>query len=554
MHSPRRRLPAKSIGRFYTHGTTAAFVTGLVLDPHSRTVLDPSCGSGVFLVEAANRLRSLRCDKGSALTGIDLDGEACAAAISVVEEAAHDAQTRIINRDFFLVTPEDVGQVEVLLGNPPFVRYQAFSGGMRKRALKRAADGGVTLSRQSNAWAPFVIHAMSFLRPGGRMGLILPAELLHARYALPVFRCILEQFRHVSILTFNVPLFPTLSIQAIVLVADGAGSWCDDFRILRVQNMNGEGPWVTTGQWAGKNPLADDSGARTPRVSEYCLPPDLRSTYHKVASSEMVRRLGEVMSVDIGYVTGDHDFFHLTEDGIRNWRIPRRFCVRSLRNARGIKGSIFSARDWERLGEMTAASYLFHVPPDTRGQELKRIRPYLAEGMRRGINRRYQCRSRDPWYSVRSVRVPDGFITSMSNGLPRMIVNDAGVTASNSLHVVTRRPGIDQAFFKAVAASWYCSYTIVSTILEGHVLGGGLRKLEPSEAERVLLVVPPNSDTSSAVCALLPEIDKLLRESRRSDISSELDELLLIELAGLNSREVAMLADFADAHTRPDMN
>jgi len=551
MHSLRERSPAKSFGRFYTPSATAKFVTELIASSTFRTVLDPACGNGIFLAEAAKRLGSVQRDEDTALTGVDLDGAACAKALSTVEEAAPSARTRIINRDFFAVTPEDTGEVEVVLGNPPFIRYQAFSKRIKERALKRAAEAGVVLSRLSNAWAPFVVYAISFLKTGGRMGLILPAELLHARYARPVLRMILEYFRRVRILTFDIPLFPLVDVLAVVLVAEDAGSRCEDFQVRRVRDSRADGQWITTAQWTGADLFTNDRANTAPRVSEYYLPPDLRSIYRRVSNSESARPVGEILSIDIGYVTGDHDYFHLTKDGVRNWRIPRKFCLRSLRNLRGIKGNIFTARDWERMRDAGTPSYLFHVPGQLRGADLKRIQPYLNEGIRRGASRRYQCRARDPWFSVRNVRFPDGFVTSMSSGFARLVVNEAGVAASNSLHIVSRQPGIDRPFFNAVAASWYSSYTMISTYLESHVLGGGLRKLEPSEAERVSVIVPPDSRTASALAALLPEVDNSLRGSNLNEASALLDELLLIDLAGLTSKEANELAAFARAHSWP---
>src|SRR3989442_6026058 len=243
MHSDDGRSTAKSLGRFYTDAPTAAFVTELVLQNPSERVLDPSCGNGVFLIQAAIRLRALGGAEGSSLTGIDLDESACSEATKTLNGTTHHIQTKIINRDFFSVRPDEIEKVDAVLGNPPFVRYQTFSGKMRKRALKRAEDAGVSLSQRSNAWAPFVIHAMSFLQPRGRMGLVLPVELLHAHYAAPVLHHIITHFTRVRILTFEIPLFPALDIRAVALVADGAGAKCKDFQIARVCNSSGQGRW-----------------------------------------------------------------------------------------------------------------------------------------------------------------------------------------------------------------------------------------------------------------------------------------------------------------------
>src|SRR3989454_4014469 len=482
MHSLRGTSRAKSIGRFYTDVSTAAFVTELAIVDSCHTLLDPACGNGVFLIEASKRLRALGSAQALSMIGIDLDDEACSEAETVAMKAAHDTEMRIINRDFFSVTAEEIGKVEVVLGNPPFVRYQTFSGNLRPRALKPARKAGVSLNRMSNAWAPFVVHAMSFLQRGGRLALILPTELLHAQYASPVIRHLLAQFKRVRIFTFEAPLFPSLYVHVVVLIAEVAGSECKDFQIVRVRNLPDRAQWITTAETIEQHRLSECRTGGTTRVSEYYLPPRIRSIYRKVEASGLVRSIGELAAVNIGYVTGDHEYFHLTTDAIKRWGIPAGLRVRALRTARNNKGGIFTENDWARLRKMNSACYLLRIPPGSNGSALRKVQPYLAEGIRRGVNQRYQCSTRRPWYGVRGVRIGDGFLTSMSNGVPRLILNEAGVAGSNNVHVVTCRPPVNSSTFRAIVASWYSSYSLVSAIIEGHVLGGGLHKLEPSEA------------------------------------------------------------------------
>ena len=88
---------------------------------------------------------------------------------------------------------------------------------------------------------------------------------------------------------------------------------------------------------------------------------------------------------------------------------------------------------------------------------------------------------------------------------------------------------------------------MTSTLVEGHVLGGGLRKLEPSEAERVGVLVPSDPDLLKALARLLPEVDRFLRESRIQEASGKVDHLLLDEFLGLSQEEITTLAEFANA-------
>jgi hypothetical protein len=116
------------------------------------------------------------------------------------------------------------------------------------------------------------------------------------------------------------------------------------------------------------------------------------------------------------------------------------------------------------------------------------LRRYLAGGRREGIADRYKCRTREPWYAVPHVYVGDAFLTYMSGDEPRLVVNDAGVVAPNTLHVIKmRKPTPIDSW--DLAAAWQSSLTKLSCELCGHSLGGGMLKLEPSEAQNVLIPV-----------------------------------------------------------------
>ena len=45
---------------------------------------------------------------------------------------------------------------------------------------------GLRPTRLTNAWVPFVVAAAMLVRDGGRVGLVLPAELLQVTYAAPL--------------------------------------------------------------------------------------------------------------------------------------------------------------------------------------------------------------------------------------------------------------------------------------------------------------------------------------------------------------------------------
>lgn len=88
---------------------------------------------------------------------------------------------------------ETAGGFDVVLGNPPFLNQlqsgTAAAAGVR--ALLRARFGGAVRGYADTA-AAFVLLALEIVRPGGRVGLVLPRSLLAVEHARPVRSAVLR--------------------------------------------------------------------------------------------------------------------------------------------------------------------------------------------------------------------------------------------------------------------------------------------------------------------------------------------------------------------------
>ena len=116
--------------------------------------------------------------------------------------------------DFFDLDPTEVAPVDVAIGNPPYIRYHRFAGSDREKALGRARLQGVELNQLASSWAHFTVHAAGFLKPTGRLALVLPAELLHADYGLPVRDFLLRRFASLVVIAFDRMVFPEALVDA----------------------------------------------------------------------------------------------------------------------------------------------------------------------------------------------------------------------------------------------------------------------------------------------------------------------------------------------------
>ncbi|PRC44812.1 SAM-dependent methyltransferase, partial [Mycobacterium sp. ITM-2017-0098] len=164
----------KARGAFFTPVPVARFVADWAVRHHEHAVLEPSCGEAVFLHEIGRR-----GGHRGPLVGVEIHADSAAHAENSLRTGGIDATVHA--RDFFL--HNEFGAYDAVVGNPPYVRYQDFAGEARARAREAALRAGVTLSNLASSWAAFTVHSALHLKPGGRLGLVLPAELLSVNYA-----------------------------------------------------------------------------------------------------------------------------------------------------------------------------------------------------------------------------------------------------------------------------------------------------------------------------------------------------------------------------------
>jgi adenine-specific DNA-methyltransferase len=517
----------KTFGAFYTAEPIARTLVKWAIRSAEDSVLDPSCGDGVFLSSAASYLESLGATDPN-VWGIDVDKRALQTA------GARHSPRRLIAADFFSLSRADVNQFSAIIGNPPFIRYQTFNGANGSSGLARAKQAGVHLPKLSSSWAPFLVHATTFLNHGGRLAMVVPAELGHAQYAREVLRFLVRSFGRIRLCLFRKKLFPDLSEDTNLLFCDEFQNPCRWFSVAVLEDIKEaeqdgfvEYPVDITAVQNGQLKFA-----------HYLLSSRARQLYEDLSAHPMVARLGSGADVGIGYVTGCNDYFHLSASDRQIWRIPDSHLSHALPSLREPGGAIIRGSDWRTLRNAGLKVFLLNIPVSGNRGLPKSVLKYLEHGRRLGVPQRFKCRVRDPWYAVPHVRAADAFLSYMSGKSPRLVLNSAHLVAPNTLHVLRFHKAERPAEF---VTGWYSSLTKLSCELEGHPLGGGMLKLEPSEAERVLIALPRRREVGS----LLDRVDELLRGTNETAANELIDTRVLRFGVGLSGTECALLQDSA---------
>ncbi len=304
---------AKTLGAYFTPEVVAdALVRWAVRSPDD-LLLDPSSGDGRFV---ARHPKSVGVERDPA---------------SVAEAAARAPDATIVQGDFFAWASDDRRRFDCAAGNPPFIRYQRFSGATRQAALDYCRRRGVMFSGLSSSWAPFIVVAASKLRAGGRIAFVVPAEIGHAPYATPLVEYLVANFGSVHVVAIREKIFPRLAEDCWLLFADDAGRHADGIRLSRLDRFaRGAMPPAVSEvipvdewrvRWRG-------------RLRPFLLAPRVRDLYARTTADPGSVRLGGIAQIGVGYVSGANRFFHLRPSDARRFAIPDEFLLPSIRNSR----------------------------------------------------------------------------------------------------------------------------------------------------------------------------------------------------------------------------
>lgn len=519
----------KARGAFFTPLPICRFVADWAVRTATDRVLEPSCGEAAFLAEAADTL-SLHGGKVDAaqLHGVELHQGSAGHAEATLRDRGYESTIEV--RDFFTT---GLGQYDAVIGNPPYVRYQDFTGDARAAALAATKAAGVELSRLASSWAAFTIHAATAVAGHGRLGLVLPAELLSVNYAGPVRSYLLRRFSSVRLVLFQERVFPGVSEEVVLLLAEGDGP-CSAIEVCEVANAESLTS-VGCMTWRSHEP------GTSSRWSAALLGSDAVSTFDNVTTSAAFTPLLEWGDPNLGIVTGNNKYFAMSPERAAELDLaPHEVIAISPPGSRHLRGLALTRRMWGDLSAAGAQTLLFRPDLDQISAGARR---YIARGEADGVQDAYKCRVRKTWWQVPLVRKADLFVTCMNHDAPRLVANEVGALHLNSIHGLILRRGERSLGMRQLPIGMLNSVTLVGAELHGRSYGGGILKLEPKEADRLPVPSPPVLRAASEdLDAVRSKVTGLLGDGRFADAVGVVDQVVLPHL-GVGDEDGARLQD-----------
>ncbi|AYE94588.1 SAM-dependent methyltransferase [Mycobacterium paragordonae] len=490
-------------GGYYTPAPIARFLAGWVTQAGPR-VLEPSCGDGQILRELAALSDQAR--------GVELVAAEAAKARMFAPVDTADLFCWSGGRDW-----------DGVAGNPPYIRFGHWTAQQREPALTALHREGLRPNRLTNAWVPFVVASTTLVREGGRVGLVLPAELLQVGYAAQLRDFLVSRYREITLVSFGRLVFDGV-LQEVVLFCGVVGSGPARVRTVQLDDADG----LAAMEEADLDvPSAPALLHEREKWTTYFLDPAQISTLRALKESGVLTRLGRVAEVDVGIVTGRNSFFTFTDAQAHELGLVPH-CVPLVSRSAQLSGLVYDndCRTSDLAGSQR--TWLLHAPAQPQDGALL---AHIAAGEAAGVHRGYKCSLRKPWWITPSLWVPDLFMLRQIHLAPRLTVNAAGATSTDTVHRVRVADGTEP---RALAAVFHNSATFAFAEIMGRSYGGGILELEPAEAE--LLPLPP---PACADADLAGDVDLLLRANEIEKALDLVDRRVLIEQLGVSPEVVA---------------
>ena len=511
-------------GGYYTPLDLAQFLTKWIAPTKDTRVLEPSCGDGAFFPSLEG--------KNASVTAFEL-----------AEEEAAKARSRglpnckIHNRDFLEWALEAKRQqFDAVIGNPPFIRYQYLPSDFQANAERVFQRLNCKFTKHTNAWVPFILASMELLRPGGRLAMVVPSEIVHVMHAQSLRTYLGEQCRRIVIVDPQEIWFEGTLQGAVLLMAEKKATPETHGEGLGIHRVSGRDFLQTDPERIFNAPRAINGKTVEGKWTRALVPADTLSLLEKIEADNRFCRFADIATVDVGIVTGANKFFLVTDEvvrrnGLKKWAYPM------FGRSDHCPGVIYDD-DQHASNAATGKPTNFLWMPDDAIEKSKKGRAYIESGEDEDFHKRYKCRIRSPWYAVPSVYATEVGMLKRSHDTPRLILNRAGAYTTDTAYRIRALRGTADA----LVYGYYNSLTALSAELEGRHYGGGVLELVPSEIEKLML---PDTE---AIKPDVQQLDRMVRENTAADTLESQSEIVLSALT--KTEQMDLLAAWATLRNR----
>lgn len=506
-------------GAYYTPLRLANAMVSLFAPENIQTVLEPSCGDGVFLdsLYSAGLIEQI-----SMIQAIEIESKE---ANKVAERYKEMKNVDVLCKDFFDFYQRNYknSNYDLILGNPPYIRYQYLTEEQRRIQSDILTTHGMKANKLINAWVAFVVACVQMLSENGKIAFVLPAEILQVAYAEDLRLYLSNHLQKITLITFEELVFPNIEQEVVVFIGEKGGEE-KGIRIIEMNNLDD----------FDKLDLNQNGFQKLQHVKEkwtkYFVTAKEMELINQIKKDTRFARFADYGLINVGITTGNNGYFSITDETCQKYDLEE-VTLPLIGRSSHLHGVYFTNEDWEQNCQNGKRARLICFPETPYDDYPKEHKEYIKLGEEAGENKGYKCSIRDRWYIVPSVWVPDAFFLRRNNLYPKFVLNQCNAVSTDTTHRIKFNEGVDS---ELVLISYYNSISFAFTEICGRSYGGGVLEILPGEVGKIMLPkiqsLPPEKKSD-----IIHQIDNVIRNNQDVEQALDVGDKAIVDLLGINS-------------------
>lgn len=502
-------------GAYYTPLQLAYAMVELFVSQNISTILEPSCGDGVFL-DALQNLNLL--NKVDKLTAVEIESDE---AEKVRSRYSGFGQIEVCTEDFFDFYNRVLGkeQFDLILGNPPYIRYQYLTESQREMQSQILTSHGMKANKLINAWVAFIVACVQLLSEKGKIAFVIPAEILQVAYAEDLRLYLSNNLAKITLITFEQLVFPDIEQEVVVFVGE-KGAEEKGIRIIEMHDLSGFSCLT----------LDQNGFQKLQHVKEkwtkYFVTAEEMTLIQELRKDKRFTKFSEYGVINVGITTGNNRYFSITEELSEQYQLNE-VTIPLIGRSSHAHGIYFTAKDWENNILSGKRARLINFPDIPYDKYPAKHKEYIMLGETNGEHKGYKCSIRERWYIIPSVWVPDAFFLRRNNLYPKFVLNCCGAVSTDTMHRMKFNVDVEPA---NILLAYYNSVSFAFTEICGRSYGGGVLEILPGEMGNILLPKIEHIDANLRN-SILEEVDRIIRNDENIEKALDLvDQEVLVNL------------------------
>ena len=544
----------RRVGQFWTDECIADWMVTWLLQFQPCLLHDIGCGAGNFLIKAAQHLQE--SNPATRLYGLDVSP--LLLNITQASFATANLPVPALSVKNYLESsiPADA---DAIICNPPYTRHHHISPDVKDR-LQGFFKGkfSVVISRKATMAFYFLMKLIAEMSKGAHAAIIVPMEVLDARYGSVAKRVLCRQTTLSAIIHFSQEMnaFHKVDVGASILLFRKGYEKDNLVRHVTLKAVPTTDELLSCLDARESCEFSFGSLVIQPQNELLNIPkwssiaafsPEIK----KWEQRGLVVPLKALAKIMRGIATGANEFFALPTQEVRR-RSLEPFVVRTIQRNREIQDIVLDENAWQALSDEGKRVWLLYLNGENMNRHLS-LSAYLTEGEAKGYHHRSLVQTRKRWYFMEQREVPAIFFTILTRGNPRFIVNQAGVRPLNMFSLIYPNSYVIGA--DCIEHLWVLlnsTFSLCRLHSVSRTYGGNTLKVEPRELDNLPVINPlalphefrqrisaliddfyRHRDTT----VLLKETDALIDTLLNSETVSQYQSSLPIQLQLLESRK-----------------